>query len=241
MGRLKIFTQVALILCAISASARVHKIFPATHDSIPTENRRADMLGLKRYGTLAEVSRDVEAGVLVPVPNPAKKLPRERRYALPDTVAFAEKLDQDFYEATRDHLVIDSAVRPRDVQHWLTRRNRNAAPADGARASTHERGTTIDFARPRRRGALRWLLVRLAYYKARGTILVIEERACLHVFVGGEHEDIRLQDTTEDGRTLLSRGQHTDVQQDRQGLGDVQRTLSASLPRPRRTRLRQAA
>ena len=191
---------ILILLLSLPLYARSHKIFPATHDSIPAENRRADMLGLKRYGTLVEVSRDVEAGVLVPVPNPARKLPKERRYALPDTVAFAERLDQDFYEATRDHLVIDSAVRPRDVQSRLTRRNRNAAPADGARASTHERGTTIDFARPRRRGALRWLLIRLAYYKARGTILVIEERACLHVFVGGDNEDIRIQDTTKDGQ-----------------------------------------
>ncbi len=198
---------ILILLLSLPLYARSHKIFPATQDSIPAENRRADMLGLKRYGTLVEVSRDVKAGVLVPVPNPARKLPKERRYALPDTVAFAERLDQDFYEATRDHLVIDSAVRPRDVQSRLTRRNQNAAPADGARASTHERGTTIDFARPRRRGALRWLLIRLAYYKARGTILVIEERACLHVFVGGDNEDIRIQDTTKDGRALLSRGQ----------------------------------
>ena len=212
---------ILILLLSLPLYARSHKIFPATHDSIPAENRRADMLGLKRYGTLVEVSRDVEAGVLVPVPNPARKLPKERRYALPDTVAFAERLDQDFYEATRDHLVIDSAVRPRDVQSRLTRRNRNAAPADGARASTHERGTTIDFARPRRRGALRWLLIRLAYYKARGTILVIEERACLHVFVGGDNEDIRIQDTTKDGRALLSRGQHSDVQQSGEGLGDL--------------------
>lgn len=173
-----------LILLTLPCFARTPKTFPATHDSIPAENRRADMLGLKRYETLAQVSRDVESGVLVPVTIPVcSKLPKERRYALPSTVAFAEKLNADFYEATGTSLVIDSAIRPSDVQKRLRRHDRNAAPALGARASTHERGTTFDLSRRMRPSQYRWLLVRLAYYKARREILVIEERNCLHVFV----------------------------------------------------------
>jgi hypothetical protein len=201
MGRWQNITQVALILCTLPAVARTHKMFPATPDSVPAENRRADMLGLKRYETLADVAEDVRAGALVSLTTScSKKLPLNRRYALPETVAFIERLDHDFYEMTEHRLVIDSAVRPADVQKRLTRRNRNAAPANGARASSHERGTTVDLARPRKKGDLRWLLLRLAYYRARGDILVIEERSCLHVFVG--HDELRLQDTEVNGAVL---------------------------------------
>ena len=179
--------QLGLLLMLVSplfGRTNQHKLFPATHDSIAAENRRADMLGLKRYETMDEVRQDVAQSILVPLSiTVSKRLPKDRRYALPETVAFAEKLDQDFYEATGDRLVVDSAIRPSDVQKRLARRNRNAAPADGARASTHERGTTFDLSRRMTRARYRWLLLRLAYYRARGEILVIEERSCLHVFV----------------------------------------------------------
>jgi len=180
---LRLLLQLGLCLMLVSSSW-ARKVFPATHDSIPAENRRADMLGLKRYETMDEVRQDVAQSILVPLSiTVSKRLPKDRRYALPETVAFAEKLDQDFYEATGDRLVVDSAIRPSDVQKRLARRNRNAAPADGARASTHERGTTFDLSRRMKRGEYRWLLLRLAYYRARGEILIIEERACVHIFV----------------------------------------------------------
>jgi hypothetical protein len=178
-----------LIIMAVltPAFARTHKLFPATHDSIPAENRRADTLGLKRYEDTAQVQMDVDAHVLVPLTIPvAPKLPAWRRYALPETVAFAAKLDMEFSSLTGSHFVIDSAIRPADVQQRLTHRNRSAAPANGARASTHERGTTFDLSRRMRRSQYRWLLARLAYYKAIGEILVIEERSCIHVFVGNQ-------------------------------------------------------
>jgi hypothetical protein len=168
------------------------KTFPATQDSIPAENRRSDTLGLKRYESMEEVRQDVAQSKLVPLSTPVSaKLTRERRYALPETVAFAQKLNSDFYDATGAQLVIDSAIRPSDVQKRLRRRNRNAAPADGARASTHERGTTFDLSRRMSRARYRWLLLRLAYYRARGEILVIEERACVHIFVTQGNGEIR--------------------------------------------------
>jgi hypothetical protein len=119
------------------------------------------------------------------------KLPKERRYALPETVTFIARLDEEFYAMTLVHLVIDSAVRPADVQKRLSRFNRSAAPAYGAGASSHERGTTVDLSRRMRKGQYRWLLARLAYYKALGAVLVIEERSCIHVFVGlGDQEPL---------------------------------------------------
>lgn len=169
---------VALALCIPCAARSIRKVFPATKDSVAAENRRADSLGLPRMETL-DYSR------LVPVPiTCAKALPTERRYALPETGEFLLRLDQEFHIATGKYLIVDSAVRPVSVQRRLARHNRNAAPAEGERASSHERGTTVDLSRKMRKREYRWLLARLAYYKAIGQILVIEERACVHVFVG---------------------------------------------------------
>lgn len=185
MGKLtSIVTSVVLMLC-LATPAMARKTFPATHDSIPAENRRADMQGLKRYEDMTQVASDIEAGILVPLTTPVSpKLPLDRRYARPETVSFAEKLDRDFYETTEQHIVVDSAVRPVSLQKRLHRRMWNAAPAIGARASSHERGTTFDISRRMRRRDYRWLLWRLLYYRARGDILVIEERSCIHIFVG---------------------------------------------------------
>lgn len=171
------------------------KVFPAKHDSVLIENQHADALGYERFATLRDLHRAVEAGELVPLTTAVdRRLPRDRRYARPQTVLFVENLDREFYEATGGHLVVDSAVRSTDVQQRLRRRNRNAAPAIGASASSHERGTTVDLSRRMSRERYRWLLVRLLYYEGRGQILIIEERGCLHIFVGKETPDEQRDD-----------------------------------------------
>jgi Family of unknown function (DUF5715) len=164
------------------------KTFPATHDSVAAENRRADSLGLKRYRTEDDMVIDVASGVLVPVPiTVSKKLDPARRFVLAATADFMFTLDGEFNLATGKYLTVDSAIRPVDVQQRLGRTNKSAAPANGARASSHERGTTFDIAR---RGMTqrewKFLKTRLLYYRAIGAILVIEEKACVHIFVGGQ-------------------------------------------------------
>ena len=141
---------------------------------------------------------DIERRILVPVPiTVPPKLPDNRRYVLPETADFMVQLDQDFHQATGKYLIVDSAIRPATVQKRLRRCNRNAAPATGERASSHERGTTFDLAKKTFDGRnytrmtkaeYRWLLWRLFYYRETDRILVIEERPCLHVFVGGNDE-----------------------------------------------------
>lgn len=190
---MKSLMAVIFLLAMIPAFARtrVYKVFPATHGSVLVENQRADSLGLNRYETMREIRAAVEVGELLPFSSVLidRRLPRDRRYARPETVAFVMALDTEFSEVTHRHLVIDSAVRPVEIQKRLRRWNRNAAPATGESASSHERGTTVDISRKMPRGHYRFLLVKLAYYKARGRILVIEERGCLHVFVGGNNAE----------------------------------------------------
>ncbi len=175
------------------ATARVrrprgNRIFAASSQSVLLENQTADAMGTLRYFTQAQVDKDVQAGILVPLRTTVSpRLPRERRYALPNTVSFIESLDLGFYRTFHQHLVVDSAVRSATTQRGL--HLRNAAPAYGSRASSHERGTTVDIAKSSTTGSMqRWLITRLLYSRALGQVLVIQERGCFHIFVGGDND-----------------------------------------------------
>lgn len=193
---LKMLVLLAVILgCVYFAHARTHNPFPAkpNHGSVKLENQVADYMRAWRYADMQEVSVAVQQHRLVPVQQHrlmvAKKLPMDRRYALPSTVRYIGELNGRFEAQFNYALVIDSAIRPATVQKRLARRNRSAAPATGDRASSHERGTTIDISRRLTRAQYRWLVVQLLYDRAIGKILVIQERACFHIFVTGENLD----------------------------------------------------
>ena len=153
------------------------------------ENRRADVLGMRRYETMYEVDDAVKIGQLVPITGVKinDKLPKDRRYLRPAALSFLERLNRD----VGSNITVDSAIRPADVQRRLGRFNPNAAPFDGYRASSHERGSTFDISRRSLSVRnYRFLVARLLYYRAIGRILVIEERGCLHVFVGEGDLDV---------------------------------------------------
>ena len=153
------------------------------------ENRRADALGYRRYLDMGDVSIGVAGGELVPITGVKinDKLPKDRRYLRPEALSFLERLNRD----VGSNLTVDSAIRPADVQRRLGRFNPNAAPFDGYRASSHERGSTFDISRRSLSVRnYRFLVARLLYYRAIGRILVIEERGCLHVFVGEGDLDV---------------------------------------------------
>ena len=175
-------------LCTVAHCRVKNEYFPANHDSVPQENRVADSFHLKRYSDEREIKLDASNGLLKPIPGDicAKALPPVRRYALPSTVAFITGLGQEFLANAPNpggSLVVDSAIRSRRDQTWLRRHNGNATSVDGPRASSHERGTTVDISRKMDSQDYDWLVHRLRYYRALGLILVIEERYCVHIFV----------------------------------------------------------
>lgn len=176
-----------LVVISLTASARTHKLFPPSHESVHQENIAADSMGVSRIENEPEMNALILQQTLVPLDGLTvdKHLPKNRRFALPKTVDYMRGLDNDFFSAFGRHLVISSAVRPATVQKKLRRRNRNAAPDSGDRASSHERGTTVDICRRFSTRQYRWLAARLMYDRALGRVYVIEERACFHIFVGG--------------------------------------------------------
>lgn len=166
------------------------KFFPATADSVRLENERADALSLARVDDEQDLLALVQHNVLVPLVGVevSRRLPQNRRYALPATVEYVRSLNEDYIRVSGHSLVVSSAVRPVTTQRRLRRWNRCAAPAYGNRSSSHERGSTVDISRHFSRQEYLWLVWRLWYDKARGKILVIEERACFHIFVGESDE-----------------------------------------------------
>ena len=199
-------TKWALVICAAfllsctQADAKAHrghrpretKIFAAKPWSVKLENEVAESMGAYRYFTQAQVDAAVQDGTLVRLYTScvlvvSPKLPAERRYALPATVDFINNFSTEFFRQFHQPLMVDSAVRPATVQRSLLKWNRNAAPAYGERASSHERGTTVDVSKHLTKAQQRWMIERLLYYYALGRVLVISERSCYHVFVRGDY------------------------------------------------------
>src|ERR1700674_3534546 len=144
----KIKTAVVLYLCLCTAQAKDNNL-ATSRASLLRQNTCIDQIQLERIQSLVRVAELVEQGVLSPLPigrtliiNPT--LPENRRSALPRTNAFLLSLSIQFYAKFGKSLVIPSAVRPVDTQKQLRKRNRNAAPAEGDLASSHESGATID-------------------------------------------------------------------------------------------------
>jgi hypothetical protein len=191
------FALIALSLCG-AANAKAHrghrpretKIFAAKKWSVKLENEVAESMGAYRYFTQAQVDTAVQDGTLehiycLCIVSP--KLPMNRRYALPVTVAFVDTLSREFYGQFHQPLMIDSAIRAATTQRGL--HLRNAAPAYGERASSHERGTTVDISKHLTRTQQQWLVTRLLYHYVLGRVLVIQERSCFHIFVRGDSND----------------------------------------------------
>lgn len=148
-------------------------------------------MGLERIEDETELSSLVKAEVLVALPNTdavriAPSLPANRRYVLPMVTPFLVKLASEYYAEFHQPLMVDSAVRSREVQRKLRRHNRSAAPIHGEAASSHEAGCTVDLSRRMTKKQTRWLESKLTYYSGIGWVIVEEERRCFHIMVTEE-------------------------------------------------------
>ena len=207
-----VLLSLALTVSLSLPASASKKLFPANKGSVALENQYADRAGIARYADRESLKAGIASGVLVPIPiTSCPKLPEFRRYVRPTAAEFLRELDARFYLATRRFLIVDSAVRSADVQKQVARHNRNAAPANGDRASSHERGTTFDIASRRvyfngwanmRRSQYRWLLIQLAYYQGIGRIHVIEERSCLHIMVREDYDVPRISNIQSGSDTI---------------------------------------
>ncbi len=189
--------------------------------SLERQNRRLDEEGIQRIEDDSDLEYRIAHHLLVPLPvsdaitvNP--ELPALRRFCRPWTAEFLTDLAQMHDAVFHRPLRVDSAVRPISYQRYLLEINGNAAPAEGAIASPHETGATVDIAKKgmtwREIGWMRRYLLTL---QNAGLIDVEEEfyQSCFHITVYDVY-----------GRQGLLRADNSD------GGGDVDRTMSATGP-----------
>lgn len=162
-----------------------------SHASLVRQDERDRAEGLTRIKDEAELHELVQQHDLIPLPlgesiQADPRLAHDRRYTRPWTVEFLNNLGEAFMNEFGEPLVITSAVRPASYQERLTWRNGNAAPANGAIASPHEFGATIDIGKKGMTAReMAWMRGYLLPLQQAGQIDVEEEfyQACFHVTV----------------------------------------------------------
>jgi hypothetical protein len=159
-----------------------------SHESLLRQNICVDQMGLERIQNEQELSEMVAQGKLRALPvtealRVSPSLPQERRYVLSFVTPFLLSLSEQYYAKFGIPLVIDSAVRSREIQERLRRTNRAAAPVDGETASSHESGCTVDLSKRMSRAQRQWLEAMLSYEVAMNHVIVENEKACYHVMV----------------------------------------------------------
>jgi hypothetical protein len=155
------------------------------------QNEMADRDGLDRVRDDADLLDLRREKKLLPLPESEAlrvdyRLPENRRYSRPWTVAFLTVLADDFYTNFHVPLQVDSAVRTVEVQQRLLRTNGNAAPTSGNTASPHLTGQAVDIAKGGlTRIQIAWMRTYLQPLIDLGKIDVEEEfqQSCFHISV----------------------------------------------------------
>jgi Family of unknown function (DUF5715) len=157
----------------------LHQNQMAARDGLDRVRDDADLLDLRRENKLVALPDNQTLRV-------DYRLPENRRFSRPWTVAFLTVLAADFYSSFHAPLQVDSAVRTVEVQQRLLRTNGNAAPVDGDTASPHLTGQAVDIAKGGlSRIQVAWLRTYLQPLIDLGRIDVEEEfqQSCFHISV----------------------------------------------------------
>ena len=180
-------------------SVRWTRMFRPSRDSLLRQNAEIDRLELPRIQDDDELEQLKASEDLLPIVASrslriAPTLDPDRRYCRPWTREFLEDLSEAYYKEFHNQIQVNSAVRTVKVQKKLRRHNRNAAPAEGAIASSHLAGVTVDI---QRRGMgpqqVLWMQQYLLPLKNMGLIEPEEERRqwVFHVMVSDHYSDWR--------------------------------------------------
>ncbi len=162
--------------------------------AIAKENDKARVDSIEFIENMDRLAEMVKKGELVPLPNNEMikfdpRLSADRRYCLPHVAKFLTEMAaaSKKYNPNFEPLMINSAVRPKDVQAELRKRNPNAIAK-----STHPTGATVDIAynaNPHYKGMsltqIQWTERYLLQKEKQGLIQATEERkqTVFHVMV----------------------------------------------------------
>jgi Family of unknown function (DUF5715) len=170
-------------------------VLKGSHESLVKQNVEIDRLQLVRIQNDHDLEGLIARNQLVALPQNNfvrvdPRLEESRRFCRPWTNLFLEDFGQAYYKQFHQSIQVNSAVRTVEQQERLARFNHNAAPAEGATASSHLAGLTVDIAKKgmtrRQRAFAEKYLVNL---RNLGLVEAVEERrqACFHVMVSDRY------------------------------------------------------
>lgn len=125
-------------------------------------------------------------------------VPSDYRYLRPWARLFLQRLSNQFRTRFGSQMRVTSLVRTVSYQRSLARRNGNAAPSTGPKASVHLTGACLDISKKdMTRSQRSWTLNVLASLVDKGHVYAIEEfrQPTFHVLVHRNYEDYVAQRT----------------------------------------------
>lgn len=193
---------VALVL-ALTAAAQAEPNLRATTESQSQQNRLADADHLSRMEDEEMVQRWARLQLLVPVPAKTRDyylhaVPTNYRYLRPWANLLLQRLSKQYRTRFGRQLRVTSMLRTVSYQRSLARRNGNAAPATGPKASVHLTGACLDISKKgMTRSQQSWVRNVLDHLRSNGYVYAIEEfrQPTFHVLVLRRYEDYVAQRT----------------------------------------------
>ncbi len=125
-------------------------------------------------------------------------IPSDYRYLRPWARLFLDRISSQFRARFRRPMRVTSLVRTVSYQKYLSRRNGNAAPSTGPKASVHLTGACLDLSK---KGMTRqqqaWVRNVLGQLRTKGYLYAIEEfqQPTFHVLVHRRYEEYVAQRT----------------------------------------------
>lgn len=161
------------------------------------ENRMMEEEGLSQIEDDADLDAHIARDSLVPLPEGLLVDGRVRekfRFVRPWAASFLSELNDEFVKQFNKPLKINSAVRTREYQVELRKRNWNAAPASGPKSSSHLSGATVDIGKKSlTEGQRLWLREWFLHLKSKGLIEATEEwnQTVFHIMISKKWEASR--------------------------------------------------
>ncbi len=143
------------------------------------------------------VARWVRLKLLVPVPAKTRdyylhNISQQRRYLRPWTKLFLDRLSRQYRARFGKQMRVTSLLRTVSYQNGLRKRNANAAPATGAKASSHLTGACLDISKKGMTGSQQsWVRNVLMSLHNKNYLFAVEEfyQPVFHIMIHRSYRD----------------------------------------------------
>ena len=193
----------SVLVLALTSLAQAEPNLRADSTSQAEQNRLADMDHLSRMKDKEMVHRWTRLQLLTPVAQRTSDyyvhaVPSDYRYLRPWAHLFLQRLARQYRSRFGRPLRVTSMLRTVSYQKSLARRNANAAPSTGPKASVHLTGACLDISKKEMtRAHQSWVRNVLASLHEKKYLYAIEEfrQPTFHVLVHRRYEEYVAQRT----------------------------------------------